>query len=56
VTGINAPTCRGTASSGRFRADGFIYGPPEPMTIARFDFFYFYGFFLPLAERVERRA
>jgi hypothetical protein len=23
---------------------------------ARFDFFYFYGFFQPLAERVERRA
>jgi len=26
------------------------------MAIARFDFFYFYGFFQPLAERVERRA
>jgi len=23
---------------------------------ARFHFFYFYGFFRPLAERVERRA
>ena len=23
---------------------------------ARFDFFYFYGFFRPRAERVERRA
>ena len=23
---------------------------------ARFDFFYFYGFFRPTAERVERRA
>jgi hypothetical protein len=55
MTDIKAPTCRATASSGRLRPDGSISGPPEPMTIARF-FFYFYGFFQPLAEKVERRA
>lgn len=29
---------------------------PDPMTAARSYFFYFFGFFRPLAERVDRRA
>jgi hypothetical protein len=51
-----APTCRAAATSGilRLRAARLRREPGMNHT-ARFDFFYFYGYFR-LAERVERRA
>jgi hypothetical protein len=52
----NQGACRGAAGSGRVRPAFADCEPILSMSTARFFFFWFYGFFLPLAERVERRA